>query len=307
MSYTIEYNRVFLKSNHGYTPVVLMGDSNVYSGRYNQRRVRGWTCWAGKIGVSADELTQTASNMCGGYGEHWLRHGKWVNDKDLMNWVSSGIKLATPLEPLLQTNGLNSAECALYVYNAGSNARSEELFRFCSTTKDLDNWIEEVKDRMTKSQNGDSFLPLVKFCREDLHLPPKMEGAVLLKHGKSQYVSDIDFNEDGKVCSVSWCGDIKKAMIFNSRESIPNLTRFGKFRAVKAEAQQKPYNVALRICSGAHHGSFVYSRGPHSLNVTPAMRSAKCYSDTRAAMKAKIEIEARFDVECEIFEIPETK
>ena len=94
MSYTIEYDKIFLKSGAGYTPLWLAGDSNCYEGSgRNQRRVRDWSVFMSQLGVTEEKLMERIQPLLGGpYQEHWQRRGKWVDDKGLVTWVKNGCK-----------------------------------------------------------------------------------------------------------------------------------------------------------------------------------------------------------------------
>ena len=53
MSYTIEYNRQFIKSKNGYIPCWLHGDNNVTEGwGKNERRCRNWGVFMNWIDVT---------------------------------------------------------------------------------------------------------------------------------------------------------------------------------------------------------------------------------------------------------------
>lgn len=75
MSYTIEYDKIFLKSGAGYTPLWLAGDSNCYEGSgRNQRRVRDWSVFMSQLGVTEEKLMERIQPLLGGpYQEHWQR------------------------------------------------------------------------------------------------------------------------------------------------------------------------------------------------------------------------------------------
>lgn len=292
MSYTIEYNRVFLKSRQGYTPVVLMGDSNLYMGK---RRSRSWSCWCGLLGVSREELLQKANSMMGS-DEHWVKNGKWIDDKALLNWVNSGIELAVYLEPLLQINNMRAVNCKVYSYKDKISEGKIMLEKSCSTTSDLDSWIDAVYSYMDSSM--DDVIPVINLRYENIRLPSRIKGAVLLKQGRNQYVKNIEFDADGHIHAVSYCSNVLHAMVFESCEQIPNLSVFGAFRPVKADVRRKPNNVALKINSGIHAGRFIGNRGNRKVSIVPES-AAKRYPDLRAALKAKKEIEERFNVTCE--------
>lgn len=294
MSYSIEYNRVFLKSAHGYTPVVLMGENNVWEGN---RRPRSWGCWCNMLGATSEELYAKAASMMGGSNEHWRKNGRFLSDKDLDNWIYSGIAKAVSLESVLAVNRLRAVSCMVYIYPKGSYAGKRDLEFYCSTTEELDEWIEQVRE-CQKNPNY-SYSPVISFSTEDIHLPPMIKGPVLLKRGRTQYVQKLDYANDGHVRGVSYTSDVRNAMVFESCEKIPNLIFFGKTRAVKADIKNKPNNVVLEITSGVHAGRFIGKRGNRRIMIGPESY-ARRYPDVKAAMKAKKEIELKYQIECDL-------
>ena len=64
MSYSIEYNRQFIKTENGYTPCWLVGDNNVTEGfGRNERRVRNWSVFMNLLDVTEDELVEKAKEL----------------------------------------------------------------------------------------------------------------------------------------------------------------------------------------------------------------------------------------------------
>ena len=115
MSYTIEYDKIFLKSGAGYTPLWLAGDSNCYEGSgRNQRRVRDWSVFMSQLGVTEEKLMERIQPLLGGpYQEHWQRRGKWVDDKGLVTWVKNGCKNAVSIEQLIEANRFGAIKCCV--------------------------------------------------------------------------------------------------------------------------------------------------------------------------------------------------
>ena len=59
MSYTIEYNRQFIKTKNGYIPCWLHGDNNVTTGYgKNERRVRSWSVFMNWLDVTEDYMLE---------------------------------------------------------------------------------------------------------------------------------------------------------------------------------------------------------------------------------------------------------
>ena len=82
MSYTIEYAKLFLRSDSGYTPCWECGSNNVYES--DRRRAREWCVWQNLLGVTPEEIMNEGLGMCNG-GYHWQKGGKWLDDTALMH------------------------------------------------------------------------------------------------------------------------------------------------------------------------------------------------------------------------------
>ena len=167
MSYTIEYNRQFLRSEAGLTPVWLHGDNNVWEGSgRSQRRSRNWGCFQSLIGVSEQDLMDTVRVLTGGqYQQHWMKHGKWLDDAAVLRWAKNGVVQAMTVEQLRSDNPGLSITAQLSIWGAGLE-HTHELFRFINSTETLDGWIAEAKERITTRKPTESVFPLIAFSSE---------------------------------------------------------------------------------------------------------------------------------------------
>lgn len=107
MSYDIVYAREFIKTACGnIIPLVLCGSNNCYdvhNGR--ERRERHWATFFlnkdGKIAYTPEELmAKVKACVPSRYQEHFVRNGKWVNDKAFVRFFENGIKKAKTIEEL---------------------------------------------------------------------------------------------------------------------------------------------------------------------------------------------------------------
>ena len=114
MSYTIVYDRVFIKTSTGYTLAVLHGDNNVWE--TDRKRARDWNCW-----ILNSSVTDIQSHFKGWLGrefqEHFQTNGKWINDDKLMRWVNSGLKNARTIEEIYAIKPFERLRCCLRVYD----------------------------------------------------------------------------------------------------------------------------------------------------------------------------------------------
>ena len=98
MSYSICYQRQFIKSGLGITPCFETAESNVWcgAGRY-QKRPRSWSIFLNQLAVSEDALMAEAKKYLGS-NEHWrTASGKWVDDAAFIRPLRS--LLCTPADP----------------------------------------------------------------------------------------------------------------------------------------------------------------------------------------------------------------
>ena len=140
MSYYAEFDRVFIRSVCGYTPLWLLGDSSVTEGRGRSSRMyRRWSVFQSLIGVTEEELLAAVEKLKGS-SEHWKRGGKWVDDEGLVRWVKSGCKHAVVLEDLLKANERSYLPCVLRDHN-GRTVLSAQVHN----TLELEDWIYQAK------------------------------------------------------------------------------------------------------------------------------------------------------------------
>jgi len=177
MSYTIEYNRQFLRSQRGITPVWLSGSNNVWEpGLYGRdRRYRDWSCFMNLLGVSEAEIMESVQSMCGGpYQEHWQSGGKWVDDAGIIRWAKTGIRSACTVEELMSQNRWSSISACLYVWTRDLK-ESMELYSLIDSTEALDAFIDKARARIASKAPGESIYPHIVFPDEQFQKPYAVE------------------------------------------------------------------------------------------------------------------------------------
>lgn len=213
MSYTIVYNKFFLKSSNGYTFVVLHGDNNVWE--TNKKRARDWNIW--DLNLTAEEMTRKYESFTES-DELFQYNGKWYGNKDLNRMIERGIKSAISIEEFLAATGLTRLRSRLNVIcndvPYGHSGHSVwECEKDIQTTEQFDEWLKEIAERKDCRYCNESLYPEFSLF-EDLKIKTvaSLPGRVIAKQGK-MYVSEI---KDGHWYSSS--SDIKNAMIFDSLE-----------------------------------------------------------------------------------------
>ncbi len=299
MSYTIEYNRQFIRSANGITPVWLAGESNVWeSTGGNSRRCRDWSVFQNLLGVTQEELLATVQSFLGYHSQHWIRNGKWVDDKALLSWVKLGCKRAASVEDILLENKdkVSGIRCSISIWEDNTHRRSHD--RTIKTTEEFDAWLELAKVEIAaiRAKKQMAF-PIVDFGVEDLRHPQTIERdsdfKVLFKH-KCSYLMELSSSGNS-----SWSRDIRKACVFSYEEaiSIKQEQKYGwiaESRLVSASRKDYSFNAVLRVRSGVYTGEYVLKRTRNRLHFTRIKEYAKHYATAGAAEKAREKIEAAY-------------
>lgn len=302
MGYTIEYCRVFIRSQSGITPVILDGASNAYDTFPNLRRERRWKCFMDLFGVSEEELMKVAHDIAKSKDSIlWYRNGREYRCSDIIRWMRDGISSADTLENILWENRLRSVFCYV-AYQEGTNF-VKLLEQSCFDTESFDAWIKEAKQKIEELYPEHRCFPIIRFWSENIHARPKILRSgkpIIIKYGLESYVSKIDVDADGNAVGISFSKDIKKAIRFENGDCVPDLRAFDGLRYLYAERQEKPFNAVLKITSGRCSGMYVSKRIGRRLYQSTIKENAKRYPDWEAALGAKKDIEAKFSLQCEI-------
>ena len=216
MSYVIEDGRQFIRSEEGITPCWLCGDNNVtefHDGR--ERRERHWSCFCGFVGATEEDIMAKVQSYLGGYQEHWMKNNKWIDDKGLIRWATTGIKNAASIEDILRRNPdcLGRVRCCVHVWRKFDHT-VEEL-EFVKTTAEFDSWIRRwraLKEKLTE-EKAEAY-PAVDFGTENLRSPivSKNNGLFCFKK-KGRYLSELTDS------NCRWTKDPSSAKFFSYEEA----------------------------------------------------------------------------------------
>lgn len=288
MSYVIEYDRQFIKSGLGITPLWLSGDSNVWEGRgRHERRTRSWSVFLNQLGVSEEKLLEKVETLTGGeFQEHWQKNGKWVDDEGLRKWVRNGCRNAASIEDILKANDdMGAVECHLIEWR--SYERSKNHKRVIITTAELDAWITEVLPYIEESKAaGNAVYPYFGFMNEPLKHPQPQskktpDELVLIKIGK-KYLAKFDRRAHSTIC----VSDIQKAQIFTREEAerLCELWYIGERKGTRIISESNASKTKHVIAFS--NGSYLYKKTSKALYTTPAPSTAFLYADRATARKA---------------------
>lgn len=297
MSYTIEYDRIFLRSAEGFTPCWLSGDNNVYeSSKGNAKRVRSWSCFQNLIGVTEEEIFDSIGgreHLAQSSSEYWKRHGKFVDGPGVFRWIQNGCRRAVTVEELLQCNSIRGFICSVHVYDPSYNSNTIGL---CTVhnTEELDTWIRGMRlEIQRREKQGQSCYPRIDFS-ETLRHPIGTNLAdqeeVLIKD-KNMYLCELDPRG-----SSSWSRDITKAMKLTKQKALELIRDFNipvQGRLISAKNCEQPYDAVLQVVSGSRAGCYVYKVSNHSISFTRTKSNAKKYANEKKACAALERIKRR--------------
>lgn len=289
MSYTIEYDRQFIRSTKGITPVWLAGDNNVTEGYgRTERRCRDWSVFMNVLGSTKEELLDTIKPLQGGaYQEHWRKGRKWVDDAGLVKWVENGCRLAVPIEEILRANQISSILCYLNIRTATGYSR--ELETYVTSTLSFDSWLVKAKARIESARKaGQEAYPIIWFnngerLKHSNQGVKEKDAKVLLKYNSS-YLKEVT------PTSASWARLSDNAMIMSYAEAVALQKKYPsllwKSRIISAKVLDNPHNLILEITAGKHSGNYVVKLTAHTLYYSAHSSNAKRYSTGAAAKRA---------------------
>lgn len=278
MSYYAEFDRIFIRSVCGYTPLWLLGDSSMTEGRGRHTRMyRRWSVFQSLIGVTEEDLLAAVEKLKGS-SEHWKRSGKWVDDEGLVRWVKSGCKHAVVLEDLLKANCRSYLPCSLHDHS-GSVVLEAQVHN----TLELEDWIYQAKRAIAADS---TLFPVITPNYGERLRHPGMERRrdpgekVVLKRGQ-HYLSKLD-NEGS-----TWVIDRKRALIFSAQEAKDLVDKGIWGKIVSASVLDAPCNFI--VAYNAHDSGptrYLCKHSRSGFKYTLDKKSAKRYSTKAAAQRA---------------------
>ena len=277
MSYTLVYDRRFLKCGDRYIPMALYGDNNVtqinwQTGR--EVRVRSWGLFAysDQMLLATEEEILSIVNQYhpkdSRAGESFTFHGKWLNDAETYRFYQNGIREAVTLEDIVfQTR--ESAIGELKVYQEDFDLDKSLSLDMCylHTTEELTDWLEKAK--RTKEQilhegkakyayiclGYSTQTPLKVSCVKNRNVPV-MAYDRKSRRGNRSYLKSVSDT------SCTYTANISEARVFSNIEdaymAIPPFLRtfVGLMPADKAKrAAKEKGNYSLTVL---HNGARVY-------------------------------------------------
>lgn len=234
MSYDIVYDRVFIKSPMGYTPLLLIGNSHVTTCE-NGRWViaKDWSVWGNAPCYTEQALRQMVEKICNQpCQEFFKRNGKWVDSNGLRRFVNDGIKQAWTIEEIRAVAPYISLQCDLHIYTP--TGRKRDQLNYIETTDELVQWMQYAIQRADQRTEDESIYYVMTFgVTKELKLPPKnaIKGPISLR-GRYGYVTYIDQN------SIKFSSDPKDAAVYENVAAVSSLLKHSidRVRVVKASS-----------------------------------------------------------------------
>ena len=262
MSYEIVYDRRFIRTPLGITPLILTGSNNCYEPMPNgrERRERNWSVLFNFPVATEDELMNAVQGCCGGeFQEHFKWHGKFVNDAGFVAFIRNGIANAVTLEELEEYAHCESLRCALSIWykdSIGNNRR--ELECSVQTTDELVQWITEAKGRVaSRAEREEIYYSMGFFTREPIRMPTRktVAGPVVAKRGQS-YVINCAHGR------LETNGDVSKAMVFASIDDAvsrlsPYFVRGTRFIKAENAKVRSGWRFCIRVQGGSRDGMYM--------------------------------------------------
>lgn len=295
MSYEILYDTQFIRSKSGITPAILSGSNNctevnwTLSGRRYERGERSWWVLFNRVGVSEDDFMANIQKMTGSpYQQHWKSRGKWVDDAGLVRWAKCAIRRAATIEAILLDNRPHSSiQCYVSVWENNENRIA--LNTYVTSTKEFDDWVQNVEQLRANLPEKSSFYPIVNLW-EGMNHPEARNFApdekVILKHKNS-------FLQEYSAVHSSWTYIAKDAMILTYEQAVavlrnPRIPGMNGVKVHRAGAYDFSSAVHIKITDLRTNGvSYYRSAKRYSIVTVPYSQRAKLFSLKNAQQTVK--------------------
>lgn len=303
MSYMIEYNRCFLISKEGYTPLWLCGSNNctqpdLMTGR--ERNERYWAVWMNLFGASEADMLKTAERFAGDPNA-WKKGARFLTGDDVPAWIKSGMKSACKIEDVLAVNHISGIGFFLSSWEGATFGKF--LAAEVRTTEELDAWIRQAKQYVTEHPS-----PKFYACCSDYSLPvwdkfvkpcpasTDKSARFCLKYGK-QYLVSVDRDKAGGLSGFKYSSrEQPLEMSYDEAMGLIQSNGWLKLKMVKADPAKAaaPHNAVIMIIHENNDVSYVNKVTSKRLYRSRIIEGAKRYSTIAAAEGASKRLEPKF-------------
>lgn len=315
MSYDICYDRCFIRSGMGITPMWLVGSNNctesVYGldGKWHERRERHWSPLCNLAGVSEAELMKKAqSYVPSHYNQHFKRGGKWVDDAGWIRFVENGIKKAVTIEQIVSHKHNNGIVCevTVWLYDEAKGYHDKNWYELQTTvhsTEEFDAWLSKAKDRVSHpKEHEDIWFSIRINYDEPIRIAPEpkaMNGKVAAKY-KNSYIVKVDIH------GISYSKNVMGALIFDSLEAAKKACEGHGIQIQyvdgNAVAGRKEWRWCIRIASGVHQGEYLRQKTASRIKLEYNSKYAKKFPTKAAAEKYIADLKKDYKIAFEAVE-----
>jgi hypothetical protein len=288
MSYTIIYDRRFIRTTRGIIPVILSGSNNCTE-YVNNREVleRDWDVYNRRL-LELPEgafMGEIHSMFDGCESEVFKWHARWVEGKNVISWFQNGINSAMTIEEYVKNNPGQGLTCRLSIWSRGDTyEHSEELTKYyVYTTHDLEEWLDAAYARRDELTDKDVYVVIGFVGRLPLKSKPVMKyaGTVAVKI-RNQYVKDFEKDK-----SISFSPNPADAIIFSNiedaREKIGYHWKNMRFVKAATAFTNKPYVII--VSGGLRNGAYVQKRTKNTLHFSCNADSAMHFVSEKNALR----------------------
>lgn len=269
MSHDVFYGRQFVRTTHGYIPMVLAGASNCTMPNWQTGKEimeRQWfsICRDSVVNATEAELLGYAEALYKGDLDRDLcrtSSGKWLTGANMIQFYKNGIKNAKSLEELDLLRPYTSLCCKVTTYDP-QNGYKDYLTTHCRATDALEQWLDEAK--VLCASNG-GHLDFSFSGHEPLRTEAAKFGTgkpVIVKYGRS-YLTEVS---ESQACFSRKAED---ALVFSNIEvacANPAVRKWlhrnenskqMQFVPASTTAKAPKKNFCLKVTGGSRSGFYI--------------------------------------------------
>lgn len=296
MSYITIHDRRFIRTNRGIIATVLSSDSSLCheevtaAGSKISVPVKNWEVYNQElIERQESEILEWANETFANSAEKemfkWRSH--WTYGRDMEKWFRCGCRAAKTLEAYIFRNEGLALNCKVLVWSNPNKASVTYLAQTCTTTDELENWIDAARERIAeeKGRNSDGvcFMSMSFNKARPLTASAENHGTVVVKQGQ-MYLCNFVTNT-----RLEFSKDISDAIIFpNSESAISSVGRLiwsANLRCVNAKRQENSKSYALKASGGPFAGRYLMLQTGSFIKWTTNAANAKRFSGNYSAAK----------------------
>ena len=312
MSFTIVYDRLFLRCGDRYIPFCLYGSNNCTQISYRTHkeiRERDWNSFIyndDMILGTADKIMEIVTNLHqGDRQENFKYHGRWLDDAQVIKFFENGIKRAVTVEELRQ-QAHESLDCCISAYVLNDDAdkypQSERwnhehhewlLQKHPKSTEELIQWVEAAKaekaNLLSTGKARSAYINIHCASEEPLKVIPreKLNEPCFLYAPRWGYVIRVSKHESTFTGPENW----EKAQVFLNSEdaylAADTNQNLGAVKLVPVRQLQKAKertSVVLSVQTNAGR-RYIERKTPRRIYYTSLPERAKKFKSEAAALK----------------------